>query len=440
MGLLLAGMLPTSAQADSGRGRHRQFFVTPTPGEVAIDARLDDWDLSGQIEMFVVEATRSTQHAKVAAMYDDKALYLSGRIADPNPLMNRHDPQVNPERAWDADAVQFRLTLDPEAEFPVPESAFTYRGADAPADTRDDIVHLLLWQYTDDGEPYLQMKLGMGYRIPRPDWLPDGLVPRELFDAVYRKWDDGTGYTFEYRIPWSTLGAERPLRGGDKVAGTVNVLWSRPDGLAHIRASGAAYDIMSGEAGFPFQTASTWGRVIFAESNNVPRERVEEGVPPQRELPLAFTYALPDDGETTIQLFKPDGTAVRILVPQQPRPGGRNTERWDGLTDRGDVLPAGEYRWRGVFSRQPLKAEYRFSVHNSGRPPYTTDDGTGGWGGDHGLPRDVAALDDGLLLIWDTAEYGSGTIRVDLTGRKQWGTQSGGMHIATDGTDRKSVV
>ena len=425
-------LIVAAAGADTGRGRHKQFYVVPAPGKVKIDGKLEEWDLSARIEMFVIEATRSTQNAKIAAMYDEEALYLSGDISDPTPMMNRHDPEVNPARAWDADAVQFRITLDPEVGYPVRETSFDYKGKDAKEDTRDDIVHMLLWHYTDDGSANLQMHVGMGYRQPRPDWKPKGLVPQDKFDGAYRQHEDGLGYTFEYRIPWDTLGAERPLRGGDVVAGTVNVLWSRPDGLAHIRMSGAAYDIM-GEPGFPWQKTECWGKIIFSETGDVPRELVSEGVPPEKPLPLEFSYELPDDGFTTIQLFKPDGTAARILVPQQHRLGGENTERWDGLDDRGEILPAGEYEWRGIYSEEELEAEFRFSVHNSGRPPYTTEDGKGGWGGDHGTPRDAVALEDGMLLIWDSAEYGSGTIRVDLDGNKQWGTQSGGMHIATDG-------
>ncbi|MFW6059551.1 MAG: hypothetical protein ACODAQ_05185, partial [Phycisphaeraceae bacterium] len=171
-------LIAAPALADRGRGRHAQLYVVPAPGEVTVDGELDDWDLSGQIEMFVEEATRSTQNAKLAAMYDEEAFYIAGEVHDPNPLMNRHDPQVNANRAWDADSVQLRMVIDPEAAYPEQESAFKYRGADAPEDTRDDIVHLLMWHYTDDGSANLQMKIGMSYRDPHEQWQPDGLVPR----------------------------------------------------------------------------------------------------------------------------------------------------------------------------------------------------------------------------------------------------------------------
>ena len=255
---MLAGAV---AWADSGRGRHKQLYVTPAPGEVRIDGKLDDWDLSGQIEMFVIEATRSTMNAKIAAMYDDESIYISGEVRDPTPMMNRHDPKTNADRAWDADAVQFRLVLDPETAYPVQETSFKYRAPNAPEDTRDDIVHLLLWHFTDDGSTNLQMHRGMSYRVPRPEWAPHGLVPRDKFDGDYRPWQpagaergsdatpqnkfvDAGGYTFEYRIPWATLGTQRPLRGGDVVAGTVQVNWSRPDGLKTGGGAAWSYDIL----------------------------------------------------------------------------------------------------------------------------------------------------------------------------------------------------
>jgi hypothetical protein len=75
--VLLAGLalwtvaFPSAAHAnDNGRGRHKQLYAVPAPGKVTIDGKLDDWDLSGQIEMFVIQATRGTMNAKFAVMYD----------------------------------------------------------------------------------------------------------------------------------------------------------------------------------------------------------------------------------------------------------------------------------------------------------------------------------------------------------------------------------
>ena len=434
--MMLLVVLVSATRADRGRGRHEQLYVVPTPGELTIDAELDDWDLSGQIEMFVLEATRSTQSAKLAAMYDKKALYVSGKVRDPNPMMNRHDPAVKPQMAWDADACQFRIVADRESEFPVKEG--TFGNVD---ESRTDIVHILMWHYTDDKKPYLQVHASMGYNAPREEWEPHGLVPDDHFDGAFRKWENGRGYTFEYRIPWDTLSAENPPRGGDIVAGTAQVHWSRPDGLATAGGRAWAYDIMR-QPGFPFQSTACWGKLIFTDEGNVPRELVMQGVPPERPMPLEFEYKLPDDGEATVQIQDEDGIVERILVAQGERLGGVNVERWDGMDNHnlvdghGDFIQPGEYQWKGTFNEERLRVKYRFSVHNSGQPPYMTGDGTGGWGGDHGTPQDVARLEDGLLLSWSGAEHGFSIIRVDFDGNKKWGCSGRRMHprhIATDG-------
>jgi len=92
-GLLLAGLaFPAHAPGnDNGRGRHKQLYAVPAPGKVVIDGKLDDWDLSGQIEMFVIQATRGTMNAKFAVMYDADALYLGADVNDPSPMMNMRD-------------------------------------------------------------------------------------------------------------------------------------------------------------------------------------------------------------------------------------------------------------------------------------------------------------------------------------------------------------
>jgi hypothetical protein len=433
--LLSAGLLSSTnaiGAEQGGLARHKRIFAVARPGPVTIDGKLNDWDLSGQIEMFVVEATRRTQSARFALMYDDAALYLSGDVNDTTPMMNRHDPKVDPHKAWDADACQIRIVIDPKAGYPVVDDEFRYReGRNPPKDIRDEIVHLTLWHYTDANAANVQMHVGMSYRCPRKEWEPHGLVPRDQFEGQYLKRADGSGYSFEYRIPWQTLGAKNPLKADEVVAGTVGFTWSRPDGLATGGGSAWAYDVMSGP-GFPFQSSACWGKVVFSKTGQLSKDLTEEGLPPERPLPLEFAYELPQDSECTIQIFDPKGQSVRILVPQQERPGGRNLERWDGLDAQGNPLPAGDYVWKGVY-HQPITAKYRFSAHNSGNPPYPTDDGKGGWGGDHGTPQAVCALNDGMILAWDVCEYGWGIIRTDLEGKKLWGCSQDATHLATDG-------
>lgn len=423
---------PSLAEAnDSGRGRHKQLYAVPVPGKVVIDGQLDDWDLSGQIEMFVIQATRGTMNAKVAVMYDAEAIYLGADVNDPSPMMNLRDPRTDPGQGWNADSCQFRLTTDPKVGYPIlDESTFKYTGKGDPTETRDDIVHLTLWHYTATGEPQLAMQQGMTYREPKN--APRGLVSQEQFQAKYLKRANGTGYSFEYRIPWKTLNVKAPLKAGDLVASSMQFNYSRPDGQMTAGGAAWAYDLLR-EAGFPFQSTKCWGKLIFSPTGNVDRKLVLEGVSSDRPLPLDFSYTLPEDTECTIQLFNEKNENVRILVPQQERLGGPNTERWDGCDDNGNLLPTGTYTWRGIY-HAPVKAEYRFSVHNSGQPAYPTVDGKGGWGADHGVPEVACAFNDGVLLAWGGSEYGWGVIRTDFDGKKQWGCNFDATYLATDGT------
>ena len=387
-----------AAWGDVGLARHKQIYAVPAPGRVVIDGKLDDWDLSGQIEMYVVSESKETQSAKFALMYDQEALYLGAVVRDTSPMMNRQDPAVNGDRGWDADSCQFRLTVDPGQSYPVSETAFDYRGKHPKIDTHDEIKHLTLWYFTDRREPCLSMQMGMGYRTPRPDWAPHGVVPAALFQAKYAKAADGAGYTFEYRIPWSTLDVKVPPKAGDRVAGTVQFNWGQPDGLKTGGGSAWAYDVMSGP-GFVFQNAAVWGKILFAEKGKVAKELVEEGVPAEKPNPLKFAYDLPEDGQITLQLVDREKFVRRILVAQGDRRKGRNVEVWDGMDDQGKPLVAGTYTCQGIIHK-PIKEEYLFSVHNSGQPPYPTDDNHGGWGGDQLIQagrKGLSILDAGFF-------------------------------------------
>jgi hypothetical protein len=165
--LTLAGVLLSAAaleaQEQGARGRNKRIFVVPRPGPVVIDGDLGEWDLSGQILVYVAPETSAMHSARLALMYDDQALYVGGVVRDPTPMMNLHDPAVSGESAWDADAFQLRLCLDPRLGYPLNEGqAFT-----PAARPNDRLVHLLLWYYTDRKEPNLQLSYGMTYSPPR---------------------------------------------------------------------------------------------------------------------------------------------------------------------------------------------------------------------------------------------------------------------------------
>jgi hypothetical protein len=189
---------------------------------------------------------------------------------------------------------------------------------------------------------------------------------------------------------------------------------------------------MSGP-GFAFQTSACWGKIIFAEQGNLPRELVEAGLPPEKPNPFTFAYDLPEDGEVTIQIFNEDKLIVRTLMAEASRLGGPQAEKWDALDELGAPLPPGSYTWEGLY-HQPITLKYIMSVHNSGQPGHKTDDdGRGGWGGDHGVPVGAVAVREQMILVWGHAETGWGIIGTDLEGRKKWGSSEFASHVATDG-------
>jgi len=413
----ICALTPSFAQ-QGARGRNSRIYVTPRPGKVIIDGKLDDWDLSGTIVCYVTQETSAMQSARVAMMYDDEALYVSGAIRDPSPLMNRHDPKVDAARAWDADAFQLRLALDPKMGYPL-----TVSGAN------DQLVHMLFWYYTDRKEPCLQLAYGMNYAPPRAGYA-QGVVPADKFQGAYVVAKDGRGYTFEYRIPWSTLEARNPPKAGDLVASAIQIQWGAPDGLSST-GGGWAMDLLS-QPGFSFQSTACWGKAIFSNTGHLPFALTHEDLPVEPPLPLNFTYRLPKSGDVTVALVNAGGQFVRHLVIQAPRKAGDVIERWDGLDDLGRPLPPGAYTWKGLV-HDPITTKYLLSVHNSGHPAYATPDGTGAWGADHGAPSTVCAAGDQMLLAWTGGEAGWSLLRTDLTGRKQWGIKPGAEQLATDG-------
>lgn len=413
--LIAAGVLTASSSqgedTDPRRGLNERLFVVPAPENVVIDGDLGEWDRSGEVFSYNSEETREEKNGRMSLMYDDEALYIGAEVADPNPMMNRHDPEANPDKVWNADSVQVRLVIDRDEDWPVPYSKYS----NAPRGDHD-IQHLLLWYYTDGKQPGLQLRLDMDFKVPE-SWQPHGLVAADGFDAAYRKHDDGKGYTLEYRVPWKTLDATNPPRAGDMVAGSIQYNWSRPDGLViHGESAPWARDVVKG-SGFPFQSATVWGKFIFSERNDIPAIATgssDDLVPP---MPLEFSYTIPRDGNVNISIWDQDNVLVRNIVTDQPRAAGDIVEKWDGLDHKGDPIPAGEYTWKGLI-HDPIETEFLLSVHNSGNPPWKTSDGKGGWGADHGEPTTAERYGDQMILAWEVGEAGWAIIRVTADGEK----------------------
>ncbi len=426
--LALALFAHSEARAESGMGRNKKLYVVPAPANVVIDGKLDDWDWSGHILSYAQSEAKASQSAEFAVMCDDKALYVGAKVRDTSPMLNRNSPAANADKAWMGDCTQFRLTTDRTQPFPTNVGSLgkeDQKGIEA-----GQPIHLTLWYYSDERLPALQLFKSMAYQPAREAWQPKGVVPQDQYQAKYVSNPDGSGYSYEYRIPWETLNAgdKHPL-AGDVVTSTVQFLWGDGSGLVN---TASAYDLMS-KPGFPWQDTTCWGKLIFYPSGSIPRQWVEPRQQTEAPRPLSFKYQLPASGEVSVALYDGEGRIVRHLEAQAPHTAGAVEVKWDGLDAGGKALPAGTYNWKGLY-HEPLRTRYVMSLGNSGQPAWKNAEGTGGWGGDYGPPHAAAVAGDTVILAWMGHEAGWGIIGTDLSGKKKWGIRhKNAQYLATDG-------
>jgi len=395
-------LLALAAIASAQPQRHDRVGVVPVPKTVAVDGDLRDWDLSGGIECAFDESLRPKFTATIAFMFDKEALYVAARVADDTPLVNRHDPKVEPNRGWDGDALQVRLCSDPKADYPLRDS------------NSDRICHLTLWHYTDRQEPVLHIQHGMDYHGTK-------LLAGKESSVAFRKDGDGKGYTLEARVPWKLLNAaDGPPQANDRIALVVQPLWGDGTGWRQV----CTFNDVVREAGFSFQGAAMWGQAVFSPRGNLPKS--ERPVTVQEAL-TPLTLALPVADAEAKSLSAAICDAAGHLVRTLPVSSGAPRElKWDGLDDDGRPLPAGDYTVK-VLSHRGIGQRHVASLHNAGNPPWRTDDGTGSWGGDHGPP--IAATSDAerVYLGWTISEAGWAVVAIkkDFTPdgkvQKLWG-------------------
>lgn len=324
------------ANAGGASGRHDRLVAVPAANAVRIDGRLDDWDLSGAIESVYDPALVDRFAATLAAMYDREAIYLAAHVVDDTPLVNLHDPRVEPDKAWDGDAIQVRLATDPAMPYPLTASTFGAQQGE-PFSKEPRIVHLTFWHFTDRNQPCLSLQRGMDYHGNTVMFGNDAPL-------AFRKDADGKGYIMEARLPWTLLGVRgKPPGGGDRLAMTVQWLWGNPQGTKNVLTF---CDIVRG-TGFHFQTAENWGLVELSSAGKLgPARRAPS--PAQLETPLTMTLPSldPEARQVSAAVFNSAGELVRTLpVITSPSPVGNRpwSIPWDGLNHDGQPLPAGSY-------------------------------------------------------------------------------------------------
>jgi DNA-binding beta-propeller fold protein YncE len=428
--LLLSLLLTAFAGGNVNVGRYTAVPAVPAPaGGVVIDGNLSDWDRSGEFYTYRYEEQKDVFNYRGYMMYDAQNLYISQVVTDSTPMVNNNSPETDAVSAWRGDCLQARFCLDPKLGWQV---RIPYQGEEM---KNDRIVHLTMWYYTARQQPCLQIQYGMNYHNTKVN--PIG------YKAVYKKGADGRSYTMEWAISWSLLNAgDNPPKAGDTMACTWQALWG--DELGRTDKADLSDIRNPDSSGFVYQDAGSWGKLTLEKTGNLPPGTVKAKEAPLRAdtgfIPL--NYTIPGKGKKRVSMQVEDakGHTVRWLLGNAERNTGRNKEMWNGLDNDGKPVPAGEYRIRWCYSGG-IGVKLAVTVDNPGNPPYNSNDGTGSWAGDYGVPVAVCSNGTNMFLAHECGEASKTIIGLTPSGQKIWGN-AGSLDIsmtiramATDGTD-----
>ncbi|XHR29472.1 MAG: FlgD immunoglobulin-like domain containing protein [Chthoniobacteraceae bacterium] len=398
--IILWTLLPLHG-ADLSNGT---MLAVPVPdsGSPVIDGSLADWDLSAAEDVWIAAETADRLRASIVAMYDAEALYLAAQVRLPGRALRNPNSPIDP--FWRGDCLQFRFISDPKTPYPAIRDA---------VGSSDRVNHLSLWKDTQANRDYLQIDQGINFDQGRA-LNPPG-------SAVVIKPVDG-GYIMEARIPWSVLkvpGGKNPFRPGEQMTFVSEILWDHTT----LRV-GAIYRKNPGV--FAFKNISEWGRLEFSPVGHLaPRHQTLDELLKESKVAGADAMGVPIEVtldtpmKVSLNILGENGEVLRELTGGEMRPAGKSVWHWDGLDQWGKPLLPGKYHWSAYLS-PGLKAHWVGTVGLSGEPPYPTEDGKGGWGGDHGDPVDVAADATGLYFLWMWAEEGCALVKTDFNGRVIW--------------------
>ncbi len=415
--LCFAGLcIPVIAQQTNNNALH----AVPTPGKVVIDGKVNDWDLSGQIDVFANFRTRNNYSTKVAAMYDKENFYLSIIWRDPTPMYNMVDSNFDIGSGWKSDCLQLRLKTDMA------------------------ISDVTCWYSTAAKHSVVNISYGVfsGGR----DKENDVNAFQYISDAVkvgaqeaFMMGEDGKGYTQEIALPWKLITGQsaivkatgKPYKApksygpGDTFNMGMEFLWGPPDGRT-FPIHRYADLLMPGKSSreFFWTAINDWGPVTLEPKGNLKLPVVQYAASTEylqkTQGPVKLKYTMPFDGFATLVVDDAQGHRVKNVIGMAPRAKGKQTDLWDGTDDQGKLMPPGKYTMRGLL-HAGIDPVYEVGYGSPGVPPWETGDGTGGWMSDHNPNVAVAAGKDMMLLAAIGCESGRALVGADLNGRRKWG-------------------
>ncbi len=159
--------------------------------------------------------------------------------------------------------------------------------------------------------------------------------------------------------------------------------------------------------------------------------------------PVEISYELQIAGKLTMVVNDAQGVRQQNLLARIPAVEGKHKIGWNLKDERGEIVPAGEYRWSAIVAPE-FQTKYEFTAypnvaqHAPENAPWLTGvNGSGGWLADHSPNQTVCATGDRVYFGATVAESGVSFIECDLEGRKTWGHHSfaawtGPKHLAAD--------
>jgi hypothetical protein len=242
--------------------QHNAIHIPQALNGITLDGHLEEWDLSGLIVSRCEPPWGEFYNLRGAMMFDDKHLYIGAIVADPFPMRSSISPSLDRELYGGGGCVALRISTDRQLAWPVhARSSSSPLPRELQAEDRNDhLAFIVLWYYAAEQLPCLHLRYGMDYH--------GKLINPPGYRGAWKKHADGLGYTMEYAIPWSLLNAaDDPPRSGDTLAASWLVHWSDSHGRDW---KGQLIDIVNtGEPGWNFQNAATWGRAVYGKPPDV---------------------------------------------------------------------------------------------------------------------------------------------------------------------------
>lgn len=427
--LATLGAAQTPASAEIPTSNNRQIIAVHAPSKVVIDGSDNDWDLSAGIWSYNNPTLVDKYSVWTHLMWDEKGVYVLLRYTDSSPMKNATRGR-DFNKSWQADAFQGRVVFDGET----------------PAEHQ---MRINAFYSSTENRPYMIVEHGgLSSHPPYDETGPARADQLEKYgdtmkafggQVAFRPWDNGRGYNMELFWPWSYLRTSgQPLKSGESFIMGMEAMWGSPDGssLVHRLVDNLKDDTVNRT--FFFYAKKGWGKVVLSDHGNLglieaqkslQAARLKQFVNYDTAGSVPITYELPSDRDVTLAIDNAKGVRVRNLFGQFPRTAGKHTDFWDGLDDRGNPVPPGDYIAR-IVDHEPVTLKFVNSVYNSSTPPWRIASGAKTWGSNHGNPTTAASRGDVILLGFTGTEGSSGMMRVDADGRILW----------TDGTELVDIA